>query len=184
MLHKIRMAISAADGINPLSGNVQAGLILYGRQVKQYDSASSRPQSAQSVSKLPVIIGASYDRIDNLVHLKMKIVPANHMNGHHLLRSGKQHFISRWGHSGMLEQNICAKRFIFYRNRALIDIVRTATAWINRTFHGIGRRYLQLYFDEFCFRHHFKHRPQEAFNQLASFCICFSSNRDLSLKAA
>ncbi|AJY75398.1 transposase [Paenibacillus beijingensis] len=182
MLHKIRRAISIADHADPLLGQVQAGLVLYGRQVKTCDSATCPLPANPPVSKHPLILGVGYDVNEEPVQLKLKIVPQNHMSGHHLFPSGKRHFIEQWGHAGMLEEHICAKRFIFYRNRSLIAIFRSAEAWINRTFHGIGRRHLQLYLDEFCFRFQFRDRPHEALSRLVSFCLSVCPNARLSQK--
>jgi hypothetical protein len=36
--------------------------------------------------------------------------------------------------------------------RPLLPYFNQAKRWIRETFHGLGQRHLQVYFDEFCFR--------------------------------
>lgn len=42
--------------------------------------------------------------------------------------------------------------FRLYRNKQFKDWRNSVRTWLQQTFHGIGRKYLQLYLDEFCYR--------------------------------
>jgi hypothetical protein len=49
--------------------------------------------------------------------------------------------------------------------------MKQARSWINRTFHGIGRKYLQLYFDEFCFRYNQEFAGAQTLDVLSGICL-------------
>nr|WP_233168251.1 transposase [Paenibacillus roseus] len=57
------------------------------------------------------------------------------------------------------------------RSLYLRRVISDARYWINHTFHGIGAKYLQLYWDEFCFRLNCGNRPLSAHHALGTLCM-------------
>ncbi|MFX3634828.1 MAG: transposase [Candidatus Pristimantibacillus sp.] len=51
----------------------------------------------------------------------------------------------------------------------ILDLFNKAKAWLNKTFHGIGSKYLQAYFDEYCFR--LNHTSINVFELLTGLCL-------------
>lgn len=154
---KIRIAISNLDARQKLTGLVHAGLDFYGRT--NFHFYIRHPKEH------PVIVGACEN------YVKIKTVPLCHMEQKRLYQSGIEHFA--WTHSRYEVRFFNA--FEFVRYPALRNRFRAAQAWINRTFHGIGMPYLQLYLDEHCFRVNTAERGIPD----AWFSLCVDPNRDV-----
>ena len=142
MLRKLRQAIHDRDAKTPLSGTVEMGMAFYGR-------TGSHP-FIRYATEVPVIVGIAYRDNRELGYLKMKPVDLNHMDEKLLLKSGENDFLHR--HVAAPSRQAIASYFRTHRLPEIRYMFRQAKRWINRTFRGIGRRYLEFYFDEYCFR--------------------------------
>ncbi|BFH69274.1 IS1595 family transposase [Paenibacillus dendritiformis] len=147
ILHKIRGAIHYYDTKNRLKGDVKGIIVFYGR-----------PFSSPIVmhNKETAIIAAealSFSAHGPARQFKMKLIGREHLSGKLLLPSGCQHFQD---HHVAKDDNYETEinRYIFRirRDSRLYTMYRQARQWLNRTFHGIGPKYLQRYLDEFTFR--------------------------------
>jgi hypothetical protein len=49
-------------------------------------------------------------------------------------------------------------------------IISNLKALIAGTYHGLGKKHLQLYFDEFCYRFNRRHFSNQLFNRLLDVC--------------
>jgi len=54
--------------------------------------------------------------------------------------------------------------------KILHNIIGNVKAYIQGTYHGLGPKYLQSYFDEFCFRFNRRLNPNEIFDRLLNVC--------------
>ncbi|WP_274363032.1 IS1595 family transposase [Paenibacillus thermotolerans] len=144
ILNKIRSAISRLDVLEPLSGKVKAALSFYGRNYYR------QPFVVHS-SEHPVMVGAAFQFNGEPLQVKIKKIPKHHMDGKRLDRSGEKDFIERHVAAANYD-TVILKRFRIHEESLLPQLFKEARTWINRTFHGIGPKYLQAYMDEFCFR--------------------------------
>jgi transposase-like protein len=55
--------------------------------------------------------------------------------------------------------------------KSLHKMIGNAKAFILGTYHGLGKIYLQSYFDEFCFRFNRRFNPNEIFDRLLNACV-------------
>jgi hypothetical protein len=56
----------------------------------------------------------------------------------------------------------------------LHTIISNAKAFIEGTFHGLGKKYLQTYLDEFCYRFNRRFVPNQLFGGLLNACLSTS----------
>jgi len=154
---KIRIAISNLDAKQKLAGLVHAGLAFYGRTYFHF--------CIRHPKEHPVIVGASES------YVKIKTVSLSHMKGKQLHRSGIEEFARTHSRYEVRFFN----PFEFAKYHQLRNRFRAAQTWINRTFHGIGMPYLQLYLDEHCFRVNVAERQIPN----AWFSLCVSPTRNI-----
>ncbi|WP_274361828.1 hypothetical protein [Paenibacillus thermotolerans] len=166
MLKKIRHAISQFDHRELLSGKVRAGLSFYGRDYLH------QPFVAHP-SEHPVMVGAAFRANGEPTYVKIKQVSKEHMYGKHMDRSGEKAFVEDHVVQGNYDTMIL-KRFRIHEENLLPQLIKEARTWLNRTFHGIGAKYLQFYMDEFCYRINLS--LQTAANALDSLSeVCLSA---------
>ncbi|WP_199617560.1 transposase [Paenibacillus alkalitolerans] len=168
MLRKIRQAISAIDVRQLLSGTVRAGLSFYGR--KYHQPFVRHPQEH------PVMVGAAFHQNGQPIYVKCKLVSEFHMDGKSILRSGENEFVERHVEPDTFDMRIL-KRFRLHEIELLPDVFKQAKRWINRTFHGIGGKYLQNYLDEFCFRCNQSFRDMPVMDSLSGICMTYPSKQ-------
>jgi transposase-like protein len=58
--------------------------------------------------------------------------------------------------------------------KMLHNVIGNAKSYIQGTYHGLGSKYLQSYFDEFCFRFNRRKNPNEIFDRLLNACVLSS----------
>lgn len=54
---------------------------------------------------------------------------------------------------------------------SMLQVIYLAKQWIDTTFHGIGAKYLQLYWDEYCFRENCSRQGRPILYALAAACL-------------
>ena len=156
--HKIRFAMGNAEQSELLQGAVRVSFASYGY-----------PEFCDA--KVPVIVGASVNRNDEPVHLK-------------IMQPSPEHIIMR-SIRAVTDAGLCAfaNRYLdplasdpepdYPRKRklALTRQVWSANDWMNQTFHGIGTKHLQAYFDEYCFRTNARWRKYDAFEAVIQWSM-------------
>lgn len=163
MLRKIRQAIHETDEKQPLSGTVRAGLAFYG------GNHYHQPFVKHS-KEHPVIVSAGLRFNGCPDYIKIKVISARNMEGKHLHRSGQDAFVRQHVQDGTWDVKML-KRFQLHEVSVLPQVMKQAITWINRTFHGIGSKYLQSYWDEFCFRLNQSYRNLTAMDSLSRICM-------------
>ncbi|MGG4397111.1 IS1595 family transposase [Paenibacillus thiaminolyticus] len=192
MLHKIRTAISRADTAQPLEGEVHGIVAFYGRPfyspillherespiivaesgiAESANSDSTNSGSANSHSVIEMNEQGTHTR-----RIKMKIVDRMHCSGKSLLRTGCDEFAKLHAHC---DSTVSITRYYFHVRRKgyLYQTFKRAWQWMNNTFHGIGSTYLQLYLDEFCFRHNAAADGTASWSNLLRSCLSFRDAR-------
>ncbi|MEW9669369.1 transposase [Ammoniphilus sp. 3BR4] len=167
MLHKIRHAMSDADASILLSGLVHVNDACYG---KPYNSTwNKHPQEH------PLLVGATLNDREEPVYIKMKLLPAKQLKKRYIHRVGRDEFVKQYVQSGSTKVKFTLGRYISQKAKKLFPHFANANRWINQTFHGLGPRYLQAYFNEFCYRLNRKLQKASIFESLAN--LCMSSQR-------
>ncbi|MFD1954707.1 hypothetical protein ACFSL6_11185 [Paenibacillus thailandensis] len=164
MLRKIRTAVSAYDRQSPLQGNIIAACIQYGF----LSGLTNRPQP--QVSPVSVCIGQASSSGG---YIKIKMIPKEHLLSNRMLPSAKdwiagQHAAGKANRLHVITQPVYAIEDM----KVIRELASSARAWLNAAYHGLGKKYLQSYFDMFCFVYNTKRRSLSAVMQkLASLCV-------------
>jgi hypothetical protein len=163
ILHKIRHAIGELDANVLLSGHVSVTSAVYGTPPFSY-SFDRLPQES------PVLVGASMSNQKEPEYVKIKLVPDKHLKEKEINRSGVADFNEANVEEGAAaDYNI--KPFLPLRLRPTYSIFKESRKWIRTTFHGLRKRHLQAYLNEFCYRLNMKLRKSTSvFDDLASLC--------------
>lgn len=143
MGHKIRHAINREDECKMLSGLVRIAPVTYGQPFRS--TVYRHPQQH------PLVIGASWTAEPAMTRVKIKQVPSPNLIGRFASPSNGRDFLEF--HVDMSVSSILSDVRNFVRNRSLelTKIGKELNTWLNRTFHGVGPKHLQLYLDQFCF---------------------------------
>lgn len=140
MLRKIRQAISEAFMSAPLEGDVEAGLVFYGKQ--NVHPAALHPKED------PALIGASFDADGQINQLKIVPIEREWLEYKNLPKQEAGELARQFLRSLSPVRVHSTYRFIRHPLYRLFQIARK---WYGR-FNGVSKKYLQSYWDEFCFR--------------------------------
>jgi transposase-like protein len=178
ILHKIRKAMKDRDSNYSLSKFILVDDAYFGGLTKG--------KRGRGTSKTPVFIALSTDENNNPQFVKMKVlkditkdeitkVANSIIEGGSIIRTDKlrsyfgldENFV----HDNELEDSydISVEPFHWIHT-----IISNAKAFIQGTYHGISKKYLQSYLDEFCYRFNRRFFEKELFGRLVNACI--SSN--------
>jgi hypothetical protein len=103
-------------------------------------------------------------------YVKIKLVPDQHLKEKEIKRSGVTAFNEMNVEEGAITDYII-KRYVPLRLRPTYSIFKESRKWIHSTFHGLGKRHLQAYLNEFCYRLNMKLKNSTSvFDELASLC--------------
>jgi len=160
MLMKIRQALTAADEAFRLRGRVTCAVAYYGRPNVHF---IRHPQEH------PVIVAIGTPSNGEPSYVKIQCIPDRHLDDKWLLRSGKDDFAQKHVHPASVVAFL--NRVQYHRSFVLPPLFNRAKTWINRTFHGIGPKYLQQYWDEYCFRANRSWQELPTRDALASICM-------------
>jgi transposase-like protein len=172
MLHKIRFAAGHQDAQQLLSGVVRIGAAFYGRSF--HSSYEGHPEEH------PILIGSgtSSQSPHEPGYIKMRVVSKEHMHHRRILRSGTHAFLKKEVAPATEEIRTVTERYSEQRFVHLIKHVVHASKWINRTFHGLGRKHLQAYLNEFCYRLNFENTSTQEESLMSNLLrLCFHSPR-------
>ncbi|MEB9894483.1 IS1595 family transposase [Bacillus cereus] len=170
ILHKIRGAIHYHDTNNLMKGDVRGIIVFYGRPF------SSPIVLHDKETAIIVAETSSHSAFGPARQFKMKLIGREHLSGKLLLPSGCQHFKDQHVEKNdNYETEINRYIFRIRRDGRLYTMYRQARQWLNRTFHGIGAKYLQRYLDEFNFR--INTPPAAVASQLLQVCLTPSPAR-------
>lgn len=162
ILMKLRQAIAASDAQCPLSGEVTVNA--------DFASERDRYSNQRNRRDAPVLIGATFRKSGSLHHLKIKLVSLRHMAEKRVLPEGTAAFTKRHITAGSLVRSVTA-RFTARRNKLLLPHFEHALHWMQATYGGIGKKHLQVYLDEACYRLCTAHRGKSCFEPFVRLCV-------------
>jgi transposase-like protein len=158
MLHKIRHAMSEVENDTKLTGTISVNSAFYGRPYN--------PTIHKHPKETPVWIGASMGAQDQPTFLKFRKVPDEHMYGSIFLKYGAQVFSEKHIEPNPISTEIVIQRYVPRSRKKALPSFLQASAWLWRTFRGIGPKHLQSYFDEFCCRFNLAIKYPDVFARL------------------
>jgi transposase-like protein len=161
MLRKIRQSITQADDAVKLTGAVY---IDNGRCGKPLTSTLySEPD------EFPVIVGTATDEQIQPAYVKIQMVPKSHYDDFHILPQGIRSF--REKHIELEAAVTCTIGTRTKQNtKKGYPIFKQARVWMKKTYHGLGQRHLQHYWNEFCWRLNTKLLNHPLFESMLKLC--------------
>ncbi|MFC0215290.1 transposase [Paenibacillus chartarius] len=163
ILHKIRHAIGKLDASLPLTGIVRVNAEQYGRPYN--------PTIFRHRQEHPVWIAASLIYAIEPRYMKIKLINNSHLRGRNILKQAVAAFRENHISSNAAQVTFIPRRYdpqcpkvLHYRWKEL-----RRNLWL--THRGIGRRYLQAYLDEFCFRYNLTELTEHFFDYMTQACI-------------
>lgn len=175
MLHKIRRAMGEREKMRTLSGYIELDEGSFGKA-----ETSKKPEKAHNQSKVLVMIesegkrageivmrvidSASRDTIEKIAEEKIEPgqqIRTDGFQSHHVLRS--------MGHD-LTATAIPAK--LASKELPWVHIaISLAKRMLLGTYHGVSKKHIQPYLDEFCYRFNRRFKPTERFSRLLKACL-------------
>ena len=175
MLHKIRAAMGQRDANYQLAGIVELDDSFFG-------APTEGGKRGRGTDKTPVIAGVSLDKQGRPLFVKMTV--ADSIDSKTLKSFAKANITpgSSVYSDGLSPYNALAagynhKPLEFDLDKTpdhlkwLHTMVSNAKAFIAGTYHGLDKKHLQAYLDEFCFRTNRRMFNGQVFNRLISSCV-------------
>jgi transposase-like protein len=173
MLRKIRLSITQSDDTVKLTGTV------YIDQAK-----CGKPYTGPfyyEADEFPVLVGAATNDQDQPAYVKIKMLPKSHYNDTYIVPEGIRAFRDKNVESEAAVTCTIGTR-TKRKNMKGYPIFRQARAWIKKTFHGLGQRHLQHYWNEFCWRINARLQNKSLFNSMLDLCAAIPTTTYTELK--
>lgn len=163
MLSKLRAVLSSENQRIPLQNVVHISTGTYGRPYN--------PTIFKHRQEHPVLIGVATNEAGEPQHIQIKQLLKQFIRNRRPTPAGKQVFMEHHVKPGTENIHYSIGRFREKKSTLTYRFMKEASKWINQVFKGIGPKYLQSYFDEFCFRYHLQFTKQTAFPALIKLCV-------------
>jgi transposase-like protein len=175
LCHRIRSAMGERDTQYILSGHIEADDAFFG-------APTSNGKRGRGTDKAVVLVGLSLNEKGKPEYLKMQVAP--NVQGETVASFASENIeqgsmISSYGYSSY---NILDEKG-FMHNGKICDpindpehlkwlhvVVSNAKAFIAGTYHGLGKKHLQRYLDEFCYRFNRRRFTLQHFNRTLFAC--------------
>jgi len=175
MLRKIRAAMKERDSAYMLSGIVEMDDAYFG--------APSKGKDGRGTNKAKAVIALSKDEQNHPAFLRIEVIDQVSIEeiervAKACVKPGSK--IVTDGHSSykpLADMGYVHESKAYYKEdkddflKMLHIIIGNVKAYIQGTYHGLGPKYLQSYFDEFCFRFNRRFNPNEIFDRLLNACV-------------
>jgi transposase-like protein len=175
MLHKIRRAMRDRDQGYQLNGIVEMDDSFFG-------GGSGGDKRGRGTSKTPVIVEASthgdaveFARMQVVEHVDKKsiaeIAQKDVMTGHTISTDGWPAYsvVEELGYQHQPWVNLTPEEIKIFL-KWVHTLASNAKAFLLGTFHGIGKKHLQAYLDEFCYRFNRRKWEGQLFDRLVTAC--------------
>ncbi|MDF2927301.1 MAG: transposase [Paenibacillaceae bacterium] len=164
MLHKIRCALAKEEKTTPLAGDVVI-----------HDAAYGRSPFSQSFIACPretaLLVGTSLSDAGDPERLVIRTVPSEQLSHRRILPKALVDFREELMEKDATVVSCLINRHIRRSDKIAMPLVNQARSWLHRTFHGIGKKHLQLYFYEFCSRVNLARAGQPIFAGISRICV-------------
>lgn len=178
MLRKIRAAMKERDSDYLLSGIVEMDDAYFGGPRKGKDG--------RGTNKPKAVIALSKDEQNHPAFLRIEVIDRVNIEeiqrvARTCVKPGSK--VVSDGHSSykpLADIGYIHESKAYYKEdkedflKMLHNIIGNVKAYIQGTYHGLGSKYLQSYFDEFCFRFNRRFNPNEIFDRLLNACVLAS----------
>lgn len=178
MHRKIRAAMKERDSHYLLSGVVEMDDAYFGSPRKGKDG--------RGTDKAKAVIALSKDANNHPAYLRIEVIDAVTIDEINrvtcaCVEPGSK--IVSDGHSSykpLASKGYIHEPKVYYKEdkdeflKMLHNVIGNAKAYIQGTYHGLGSKHLQSYFDEFCFRFNRRKNPNEIFDRLLNACVLAS----------
>jgi hypothetical protein len=168
ILHKIRHAMGEADAKVQLCGHVSVTSAIYGIQPNSHTFTRLAQES-------PALVGASMNNQLQPEYVKIKLVPDTFLKEKEINSSGMEAFME----ANVAEdatKDYVIKRYAPLNQRPAYSLFKASRNWIQTTFHGLGKRHLQAYLNEFCYRMNLKlSKCTSMFAELTQLCLSYQA---------
>jgi transposase-like protein len=179
MLHKLREAMGSRDEEYLLKGVVEMDDAFFG-------GPSEDGKRGRGTDKTPAIIAVSLDEDGNPKYVKIEVVEG--VNGAMVVEAAKAMVepgaVVRT--DGLPSYNALKEDYEHQSEvfdpekrpehlRWLHVIVSNLKAFIAGTYHGLDKKHLQRYFNEFCYRFNRRRFVNQLFNRLLSVCASMTT---------
>lgn len=175
MLHKIRKAMADRDSCYILSKIVEIDDAYFGAP----DEGGKR---GRGTDKTPGVIVLEIDEQGRPLYVKLKVV--DNIKGETLLETACETIqpgtevrtdgFKAYNKLSEHDYKVCAKNFDPENDTAhllwLHKIVSNLKAFISGTYHGLDKKHLQRYFDEFAYRFNRRRFQDQLFSRLLTAC--------------
>jgi len=175
MLHKIREAMGQRDANYQLAGIVEMDDSFFG-------APTEGGKRGRGTDKTPVIVGVSLDKQGRPLYVKMSV--AETIDGKTLTEFAKKSIVSGSSVFSDALRSYNALAANGYDNKPLLFdldknpdhlkwlhiMLSNAKAFITGTYHGLDKKHLQAYLNEFCFRTNRRRFKGQLFNRLVAAC--------------
>ena len=176
MLHKLRDAMAQRDEKYILGGTVEIDEAFFG-------APTEGGKRGRGTDKTPAVIELELDEQGRPMYMKAEVVEA--VNGDTIseivtrtVEPGAQVHTDELNSYGKLSSQGYehhAQKFDPHDNpdhlHWLHTIVSNMKAFIAGTYHGLDKKHLQRYFDEFCYRFNRRKFGHQLFNRLLTACV-------------
>lgn len=170
LLHKIRSAMGERENIYYLGGSVEMDEAFFGGK-----AAGKRGRGSEN--KAEVAVALQLDAIGRPQLLKMQVIPD--AKGETLLAFAERNIMEgstihsdAFRSYGALSKKYCCDMQKYEpkskdeRLKWLHVMISNIKANIEGAYHGLGKKYLQRYLDEFCYRFNRRHSRKPVFDHL------------------
>lgn len=176
MLQKIRKAMKDRDSHYQLSGVVEMDDAFFGGPREGGD------KHGRGSSRIPVIVEASTDGdgveyarmtvVDSVDGNTVKAVAAADIEPGQTIKTDGYSTYNVIANTGHIHQKELVKGRIAHDVLKWAHIlISNAKAFLLGTYHGVARKHLQSYLDEFCYRFNRRYREAQLFDRLVTACV-------------
>lgn len=180
MTHKIRNAMKERDGDYQLCGFIELDEGFFGSPSK------GEGKRGRGTDKAPVVVGLSLDEKGKPKFIKAQVLEA--VDGYSVVRFAKDTVAegSTISSDGLAAYNKLSEngfehqpmKFDLVENpehlRWLHVVISNIKAFLTGTYHGVPKKHLQAFMDEFCYRFNRRFWPDQLFAR--TVCACATAN--------
>lgn len=175
LCHRIRSAMGERDTQYVLSGYIEADDAFFG-------APTSNGKRGRGTDKTVVLVGLSLNEEGHPQHAKMQVAP--NVQGTTVVGFAQTNIEAgaTIGSDGYIPYRLLAEKGFIHKGKVcdpvndpdhlkwLHVIISNAKAFIMGTYHGLDKRHLQAYLDEFCYRFNRRKFSRQQFNRTLYAC--------------